>query len=60
MPYPATLRPGCIASCVCLSLPALPASEWLNAKAKRLANEAKQQAALDRAISEELDWIGKK
>ncbi|GLC42782.1 hypothetical protein PLESTB_001417500 [Pleodorina starrii] len=35
-------------------------SEWLTAKAKRLTQEAKQQAALDKAISEELEWINKK
>jgi hypothetical protein len=36
------------------------APEWLTAKAKRLTTEAKQQATLDRAISEELEWIAKK
>ncbi|GFR42797.1 hypothetical protein Agub_g3762 [Astrephomene gubernaculifera] len=35
-------------------------SEWLAAKAKRLGQEAKQQAALDKAIAEELEWINKK
>ncbi|KAG2486629.1 hypothetical protein HYH03_014686 [Edaphochlamys debaryana] len=35
-------------------------SEWLNAKAKRLATEAKQQATLDKAIEEELAWIARK
>ncbi|GLI60196.1 hypothetical protein VaNZ11_002265 [Volvox africanus] len=35
-------------------------SEWLAAKAKRMTQESKQQAALDKAISEELDWINKK
>ncbi|KAG2434937.1 hypothetical protein HYH02_012134 [Chlamydomonas schloesseri] len=35
-------------------------SEWLGAKAKRMTQEAKQQAALDKAIGEELEWINKK
>ena len=35
-------------------------SQWLQAKAKRLVSEAKQQSALQASLDSELEWVNSK